>query len=597
MDKKKTERLLDELFIENEQQTNQSLSIIMIFAACFLTTLQILDYIPGNFYLGTPICNVITWGIIAVLVLFSVLGLVLNKKHRPWLKYLLLGVICIACSSIHFLFTMLASIFLLLPVFISARYYQVHITYLTDIFMWVLCFITQILNMVLDQTSPLIQQLHAEQGLTFWSKPLDVLDYEIVPIFLMFLILSFVSGNITRNGRRLVVEQSTIMADSKVLENELATAAEIQQKVLPKDFSVVDPSKAQLFASMTPAKEVAGDFYDFAMIEKNKLALVIADVSGKGLPAALAMMAVKNSLRMLAQSKLPLKKAVEIVNRATTQNNQECMFVTFVVAYIDIRTGYGKYVNAGHTAPIILHKDGSHSILENEPDVFAGAFENAEYHEHMFSLKTGDTLFLYTDGATDARDPSGKTIGFDGLLRLLTESTNEVNSLCQHTLDGLHSYMQGTPQYDDITMLALHRSSEDQFVEGTDTEPATKESIQVVMKSIESVLMQYGCPKSVRELIRVVIDELAINIVSYAYEGMDKKDPTFTCNYVVGPSWVKLTFIDDGIAFDPIAYAPDPLADEPKIGGVGIQVVKGIADSIQYERKENQNILTIYKLW
>jgi len=249
----------------------------------------------------------------------------------------------------------------------------------------------------------------------------------------------------------------TITADKERIGAELNVATQIQANMLPSIFPPFpDRKEVDIFASMLPAKEVGGDFYDFFLIDEFKLAVVIADVSGKGVPAALFMVIAKTLIKNNAQSGKSPKEVFETVNDMLCENNNANMFVTAFMGYIDLQSGSFTYVNAGHDPALLKKAGGEFVSLDGKPSFVLAGFENVKYREEEVTLSPGDTLYLYTDGVTEAMDPKYQLYSKQRLLDALNKNREcglkELLARVKHEID---VFANGAEQADDITMLAL----------------------------------------------------------------------------------------------------------------------------------------------
>ncbi len=240
---------------------------------------------------------------------------------------------------------------------------------------------------------------------------------------------------------------------------ELAMAADIQENAIPRVFPPFpDEKRVDLYASMKPAREVGGDFYDFYFTGTGRLAFLVADVSDKGVPAALFMMRAKTLLKNLAQSGRPLVDAVTEANDALCEGNAANMFVTSWIGVIELDTGLVHYVNAGHNPPIVLRaKDGSAAYLRSRPGLVLGAMPGAKYRPGEIALEPGDAIYLYTDGITEQPDSNGVLFGEERLRAGLEGGTVlEHPETCAGTVLALvEAHAAGAEQSDDRTQLLL----------------------------------------------------------------------------------------------------------------------------------------------
>lgn len=240
--------------------------------------------------------------------------------------------------------------------------------------------------------------------------------------------------------------------------HELNVASEIQQSILPRNF--ITDENIEMFAKMSAAKEIGGDFYDFFWLdeEKTKLGFVIADVSGKGVPAALFMTVSRTLIRAHAYNDDQAPgKCLTKVNNALHKDNTNVMFVTTFYATLDIKTGILTYSNAGHNPPHIVRKGGAIETITKSHGMALGVMEDLQYKEDTIQLNEGDLFFLYTDGVTEAETSDGSFYG-DGRLTSNLEKYRDLaaSELINTIRSDITNFAAGWPQSDDITMLAIH---------------------------------------------------------------------------------------------------------------------------------------------
>jgi len=247
-----------------------------------------------------------------------------------------------------------------------------------------------------------------------------------------------------------------ITAERERISAELDVATRIQVSMLPCIFPPFpDRDEFELFASMSPAKEVGGDFYDFFLVDNNTLAVVMADVSGKGVPAALFMVIAKTLIKNNAQEGKSPKEVFNAVNNLLCENNDEGMFVTAFMGYLDITGRKFTYVNAGHDFPLI-RENNQYVWLENKPELFLAALHDTSYTEHELTLPPDSLLLLYTDGVTEAMNRENELFSACRLLEKANENPNcSVKKLVAKLKEEVNIFADGAEQADDITMLAL----------------------------------------------------------------------------------------------------------------------------------------------
>ena len=244
------------------------------------------------------------------------------------------------------------------------------------------------------------------------------------------------------------------------LQKDLALASEIQQYFLPSTFPPFpeDCDKLEIYASMEAAKDIGGDFYDFFRIDDDHIGLVIADVCGKGIPAALFMAVSQTILRTKAASNASAAECLTETNRLLADYSVEYMFVTTFYAIYNTKTGHVNYCNAGHNVPYVLRTDGTIEQLPKSSNMMVGAFKEATYQEDSLQLGHGDTLVMYTDGVTEAMNRSDKAFG-NKRLEFLLGGLSGLS--CQQIVEtvkmGISCFVDGAEQSDDMTMLVLRR--------------------------------------------------------------------------------------------------------------------------------------------
>ena len=249
----------------------------------------------------------------------------------------------------------------------------------------------------------------------------------------------------------------TATAERERISTELDLASKIQAAMLPSTFPPFPHrSEFNIFASMTPAKEVGGDFYDFYLIDDDHLALVIADVSGKGVPGALLMMVTKIIIKNYALMGNSPAKILELLNDQICSNNQADMFVTVWVGILTISEGKITAASAGHEYPFIKKGKGGFEVLKDKHGFVIGGMEDMTYTEYEIKLEKGDTLFLYTDGLVEATNSEEEMFGAERVLRHLNDTKDAPPEIIlDHMKNAVKGFVGDAMQFDDLTMLAL----------------------------------------------------------------------------------------------------------------------------------------------
>lgn len=258
---------------------------------------------------------------------------------------------------------------------------------------------------------------------------------------------------------------SNVLWSAKVMrtEAELNVASNIQKDMLPCIFPPFPGyEEFDILASMQPAKEVGGDFYDFFLIDEDHIAVVIADVSGKGVPAALFMVIAKTLIKNHALAKETPEEIFTYVNNQLCENNEENLFVTAWMGILEISTGLFTYVNAGHNPPLLKRGTGDFEYLRSKPGFVLAGMEDMKYKQTQMTLNEGDVLFLYTDGVTEAMDKQHHLYGDDRLKQLMNQKVGwNFGDILTTVKSDIDTFVNGAPQFDDITMLALKMNIKD----------------------------------------------------------------------------------------------------------------------------------------
>lgn len=389
-------------------------------------------------------------------------------------------------------------------------------------------------------------------------------------------------------------------AERERMGTELSLAASIQEASIPNDFPAFpDRNDFDIYASMIPAKEVGGDFYNFFLIDDDHLMIVIGDVSGKGVPGALFMMVTNILISDRAYLGGSPGEILTAVNRDICAHNQAEMFVTIWLGILELSTGRIVAANAGHDDAAICRKDGSFELFKTRHGFVLGGMEGIRYREFEIRLEPGDKLFLYTDGVPEATDADN---GMFGMQRTLDALNRNRVKTPQEILDGVHesvnAFVGDAPQFDDLTMLCLeYRGIPERRNVRELTVDATPENIATVTEFVNAALEELNCPAKTQMQIAVAIDELFGNIARYAY-APDTGAATVRVEAETDPRAVTITFIDRGKPYDPLsAEEPDirASAEERKIGGLGIFIVKKTMDEMRYEFCDGQNVLRVKK--
>ena len=389
-----------------------------------------------------------------------------------------------------------------------------------------------------------------------------------------------------------------ITAEKERINTELSLAARIQASMLPHIFPPFpDRKEFDIYASMDPAKEVGGDFYDFFLIDSDHLGLVMADVSGKGVPAALFMMASKIILQSVAMMGRSPGEILTKTNEAICSNNQAEMFVTVWAGILEISTGKLTAANAGHEYPVLKRASGDFELLKDKHGFVIGGMAGIRYKEYELQLNPGDKLFLYTDGVPEATDANQELFGTERMIAALNSAKNGTSEqVLQGVRQAVDAFVKDAEQFDDLTMLCLEYKGRPEGTRMITTE-AKIENIEQITEFVDRKLEERECPVKQQIQIRTAIDEIVSNIARYAYTP-DTGNVTVQFDYDESDRSVLLTFTDEGVPFDPLQQEDPDItlsAEERGIGGLGIYLVRKTMDDVSYVREDGKNILLIRK--
>ena len=277
---------------------------------------------------------------------------------------------------------------------------------------------------------------------------------------LVAMVVVLYVSTLTRLSEQMEAYRRDLLAmtlQQERVNTELALATRIQTDMLPNIFPAFpDRSEMDIYASMTPAKEVGGDFYDFFFVDHDHLALVIADVSGKGIPAAMFMMMAKSMLQTQAAAGHSPREVLETVNRLICENNKEKMFITVWFGILDLDTGLLTAANAGHEYPILKTPGGDYEMVKDKHGFVLGGMKRMKYTEYTLTMAPGAKLFVYTDGVAEAMDSHRELFGIDRTLQTLNAAKDAPPDGVLRSVDeAVARFTAGAEQVDDLTMMCV----------------------------------------------------------------------------------------------------------------------------------------------
>ncbi len=378
--------------------------------------------------------------------------------------------------------------------------------------------------------------------------------------------------------------------------SELSIAKSIQASSLPSVFPAFpDRNEFDIFASMEAATEVGGDFYDFFFSnDKSKFIFLIADVSGKGIPAALFMMKVKTLINNMTQFSDSSKQLVENINSKICETNKQGFFVTMLMCITDVKTGETSVINCGHNLPLIKRKNENYEYMQLASNMPLGIFEDADFEIYETKLNPGDIIYTYTDGVTEATNENDEMYGEKRLIECLN-NIDETNAekIAEEVKTSVREHTNSARQSDDITMLIYKYNGISDDNTRKYSEIAIPENYTHFYTWLHEVCNEWNIDKKLTNKLDMCAEEIFANIAFYAYPN---KSGDIDAELKKTDDRIIFEFQDDGIEYNPLEK-PDPdinlPPEERPLGGLGIFMVKEMADEIYYKRENDKNILTM----
>ena len=391
-------------------------------------------------------------------------------------------------------------------------------------------------------------------------------------------------NSMTEDIDRYLEDIQNLNEDKANQKSQLETAAYIQKGFLPPER--YNSKGLEIRAMMNPARDVGGDLYDYLPLDDDRILFVVADVSGKGMPAAIFMSVTLMLIREFARTGLSPARILENVNNTLSEQNPRMLFATAFVGIYNRETRQLVFANAGHTPPYILHD------TLRQPDsarnTLLGLFPGEEYNEENVTLRTGDVLFLYTDGVDEATDPENRFYGTERLEQtLLDAKAAHEEDFVRYVYDSLTVFSAGADQHDDITMMTLTVKDTQDLKLDVDLREFSK---------IREKILACDLPRQLKLDLCVAAEEIFVNICSYAFkDGIPAGEKIlFTLEQ---SDRIRMRFSDRGVPYDPreSVISADDYDPDLQIGGLGKLIAFTVADDVDYEYTDGQNILTVTK--
>ena len=459
---------------ENEAEANQYAAKCLAVCAGVCALAWLLN-ILGIFIIPAAIMNLGMPFTILFLLLPTLLCRYIGATPG-WLKYVIMfcgttGIFILSCAMPKHSILAWA-----VPITLSCHYYSKRLTHLTLIASWILFSVSIFISMycgegdlnmffTFNNFTEIVMQRETYDATIFSAFPRILTDKMIRDAALFFMLpramtllgISSICTTVAGRTRRLLEKQIKDSEERQRISTELDVATRIQADMLPCIFPAFpDRPEFDIYASMNPAKEVGGDFYDFFMVDETHLAIVIADVSGKGIPAALFMVIGKTLIKDHTKPGRDLGDIFTEVNDLLCESNSEGLFITAFEGILDLVTGEFRFVNAGHEMPFIAKAGSAYEPYKLRPGFVLAGMEGMKYQSGSIQLAPGDKIFQYTDGVTEATNAAHELYGMERLSKVLAKNTAEPPAkLLPAVKADIDAFVGEAPQFDDITMLCV----------------------------------------------------------------------------------------------------------------------------------------------
>ncbi len=457
-----------DIFKVNEKKANRYTTLCMLIAAVVAVLMWLLN-VCGFFIVDQQLMNVAMPFGVALFLLPKLLVRVWKWDERL-LKYVIMGCFLVGIGILNSALTIQLIMAWACPIILSCHYYSPRFTHFTlaGVLLCMLCatyvglyFGVWDANMMrcvdLPGDAAFRAEFIREATAAGDNLLLRVFNFYYIPRAAIAIVVYLIGVTLSKRTHGLLKKQEEDNRQKERIGAELHVATQIQASMLPCIFPAFPQyEEFDIYASMNPAREVGGDFYDFFLVDQDHLALVIADVSGKGVPAALFMMITKTLLKNAAQSGFSPGEAMESLNNQLLENNEAEMFVTVWLGIYEISTGKLTAANAGHEYPALKRAGGRFELYKDKHGFVMAGMEDVVYREYTLKLHAGDMLFVYTDGVAEATDKNDELYGTERMVAALNRTPDaDARALCEAVREDINRFVGDAEQFDDITMLAL----------------------------------------------------------------------------------------------------------------------------------------------
>lgn len=604
-------------YYDNEADANRQMSFANAFAALMMLIIWIL-YLTGLFQVRAsilPIINIIFP--IGILILASPTFYALFKKEylkKPTYKFFVVFSFILVIATINIIIPKHALLGWALCIVMTTHFYNTKLCKVTFIVVLVVSLICIYACMFLGEYDPNLigngviidgkivyvdgakerYELLHQMLLDGENRYLKVFLYYYVPRAGFLTLIFLVCHSLNVRTYKLLLSEIQVNSEQEKTRTELEVAKDIQLATLPSE--LITTKDIEIVGELKAAKEVGGDFYDYFKIDDTHTAIVIGDVSGKGIPAAMFMMKTITCFKNFTRDNKTPAQILREVNASIYKGNNSQMFVTCFLGILDKKTGKFVYANAGHNPPIVgdNHK---YRYLKCKPGFILGGFEEAFVQDEEITLEPGESVTLYTDGITEARNIKGDFFGEERLLNTFNEKDYTCLVELHHSIkDEVASFVGEADQSDDITFITVKYHG-DEYSYSEKLCEGTMEDIPLLLDFIKDFCDKHKFNEEFKANLLVVGDELLSNIVKYGYE--NKGGELFVrLLYNIDRKEFVFTVIDRAKEFNQLEVNNPEVgqdASNQKVGGLGILIVKKIMSQYAYDRINGKNILVLRK--
>ena len=608
-----------EAYYDNEADANRQMGFATSFGGILLLGIWIC-YLTGIFFASDwikPFIHVLFP--ICILVMLSPLLYSLRFKkllRKPGYKYFVTFSFVIVIALLNLLLPRNAFIGWALCILITNHYYNPRLgrlTFIISLAMMLLClygslfvgeYDPSLLGYKVDYVTHEVDtnvfgiveryellQKELEAGRNHY---LEAFTLSFLPRAALFTLIYIISHSLNVRTYKLLTKEISINTEQEKTRTELDVARDIQLATLPTGF--VTSKDVEIQAELRAAKQVGGDFYDYFQLDDDHLALVIADVSGKGIPAAMFMMKTITCFKNIVSLTKTPAEVLKEVNKTINKGNDSNMFVTCFYAVINTKTGEMKFANAGHNPPIV-GQNKNYKFLKCQSGFILGPLKDVFVVDETYQLNNGDTITLYTDGITEARNRHGLFYGEDRLIDIFNHKEYSCLVELHHSLkDDIERFVDGEDQADDMTYITVKYHG-DNYLYEEQRFKGVKENLSKMIQMIDDFGHKMHLEEMFINNLNVVADEMLSNIVKYGYA--DYTGEIFIrLLYNEDKNEFVLTIIDRGIQFNPFSVNSKPVEGEAsriKEGGLGILIVKKLMSEYAYDYINKKNIVTLKK--